>query len=43
MHSNNEIGTIQPIKEISALTRARGIPLHIDAAQSVGKIMVDVK
>ncbi len=43
MHANNEIGTIQPIYEISKLTRSLGIPLHIDAAQSVGKIGVNVK
>lgn len=38
MHANNEIGTIQPIEEIARMTRARGILLHTDAAQSVGKI-----
>ena len=38
MHANNEVGTIQPIKEISDLVRRRGILLHTDAAQSVGKI-----
>jgi cysteine desulfurase len=43
MHANNEIGTIQPIHEIAKLTRGLGIPLHVDAAQSVGKIRVDVK
>jgi cysteine desulfurase len=42
MHSNNEVGTLQPIKEIAALTRSRGIPLHTDAAQSLGKMPVDV-
>ncbi|MHB1064652.1 MAG: cysteine desulfurase family protein [Georgenia sp.] len=42
MHANNETGTIQPIAEISATTRARGVLLHIDAAQSAGKITVDV-
>jgi cysteine desulfurase len=42
MHANNEVGTIQPITEIAALTRPRGIPLHCDAAQSAGKINVDV-
>ena len=38
MHANNEVGTIQPIEEIAALARERGILMHTDAAQSVGKI-----
>ena len=42
MHANNEVGTIQPLAEISALTRARGILLHTDAAQSAGKIAISV-
>ncbi|QDV20573.1 Cysteine desulfurase [Gimesia panareensis] len=42
MHANNEVGTIQPIEEISAIARENGIPCHTDAAQSVGKIPVDV-
>ena len=42
MHANNEVGTIQPVKEIAAITRPRGILLHTDAAQSVGKITVSV-
>jgi len=42
MHANNEIGTIQPIAEISAITRQAGTLLHTDAAQSAGKIAVDV-
>ncbi len=42
MHSNNEVGTLQPIKEIAALTRPRGVLLHTDAAQSLGKVAVDV-
>ncbi len=42
MHANNETGTIQPVAEIAALTRARSILLHVDAAQSVGKIAVNV-
>jgi cysteine desulfurase len=42
MHSNNEVGTLQPIREIAALTRPRGILLHTDAAQSLGKVPIDV-
>ena len=42
MHANNEVGTIQPIAEIARITRARGVLLHTDAAQSAGKIPVDV-
>lgn len=42
MHANNEVGTIQPIAEIAAITRDRGVLLHIDAAQSAGKIPIDV-
>ncbi len=43
MHANNEVGTIQPIVEIGAITRQQGILLHTDAAQSVGKIPVRVE
>jgi cysteine desulfurase len=42
MHANNETGVIQPIREIGALARAAGVKFHTDAAQSVGKIPVDV-
>jgi cysteine desulfurase len=42
MHSNNEVGALQPIKEIAQITRARGVLLHTDAAQSLGKLAVDV-
>ena len=43
MAANNEIGTIQPIAELAAICRARGVPLHCDAAQAVGRVPVDVK
>jgi selenium donor protein len=43
MHANNEVGTIQPIAEISEIARERGVLVHTDAAQSVGKIPVDVR
>ena len=42
MHSNNEVGTLMPVKEIAALTRPRGVLLHTDAAQSLGKVPLDV-
>ncbi|MFY9943304.1 MAG: aminotransferase class V-fold PLP-dependent enzyme [Desulfobacterales bacterium] len=42
MHANNEVGTVQPLAEVAALARPRGILVHTDAAQSVGKIPVDV-
>jgi cysteine desulfurase len=42
MHANNEVGTIQPIGEISEVVRDRGIIFHTDAAQSAGKIPVNV-
>lgn len=42
MHSNNEVGTLQPIREIGRITRERGVLLHTDAAQSLGKLPVDV-
>ena len=43
MFANNEIGTIQPIKEIGALCREKGIFFHTDAVQAVGHIPVDVE
>jgi cysteine desulfurase len=43
MYANNEIGVIQPIKEIAALCKSKGILFHTDATQAVGKIKVDVK
>jgi cysteine desulfurase len=43
MHANNEVGTIQPVAEAARLARSRGIVFHTDAAQSVGKIPVDVQ
>jgi cysteine desulfurase len=42
MHANNEIGTIQPIADISRLAREKGAVVHTDAAQTLGKIPVDV-
>ena len=42
MHANNEIGTVQPLEEISKLARENNIVLHTDAVQSIGKLNVDV-
>jgi cysteine desulfurase NifS/selenium donor protein len=42
MHANNEVGTIQPVAEIGKIARDKGIWMHCDAAQSVGKIPVNV-
>jgi len=42
MFANNEIGTIQPIKEIGALTKSKGIVFHTDAAQAVGHEKINV-
>ena len=42
MTANNEVGTIQPIAEIGAVVRARGIPFHTDAVQAAGHIPLDV-
>lgn len=42
MHANNETGTLQPIETLSALAREAGVLVHTDAAQSVGKVPVDV-
>ena len=42
MHSNNEVGTLMPIAEIARHTRKHGVLFHIDAAQSLGKVPVDV-
>jgi cysteine desulfurase len=43
MHSNNEIGTIQPIEEIAKITRERNAVFHTDAVDSVGVVPVDVQ
>ena len=43
MHANNEIGTIQPIRELAAITHSRGALFHTDAVQAAGKIAIDVK
>ncbi|MES2820946.1 MAG: IscS subfamily cysteine desulfurase [Pseudomonadota bacterium] len=43
MHVNNEIGTINDIAAIGELTRSRGVLLHVDAAQSTGKVEIDLQ
>lgn len=43
MLANNEIGTVQPIEEIGKITRAKGVLLHSDAVQGVGKVPFDVE
>lgn len=43
MHANNEIGTLQPIKELIEIAHQKGVYFHTDAVQSTGKIPVDVK
>jgi cysteine desulfurase len=42
MHANNETGVLQPVARIAELVRSRGIPLHVDAVQSFGKVPVQV-
>ena len=43
MYANNEVGTIQPIREIGEVCKKTGVPFHTDAVQAVGHIPVDVK
>src|SRR5260221_2565537 len=43
MHGNNEIGTLQPIAEIGAICRERGVAFHSDAVQTVGALAIDLK
>jgi cysteine desulfurase len=42
MHANSEVGTIQPVAAIGAIAREHGIPFHVDAVQTFGKIDLDV-
>lgn len=43
MHGNNEVGTLQPVRACAAIARARGIIVHTDAVQTVGKVPVDAR
>jgi cysteine desulfurase len=43
MHANNEVGTLQPIRDIALLAKQKGICIHTDAAQSAGKVATDVQ
>ncbi len=43
MHANNEIGTLHPLAEIGRIAKTAGVLLHCDAAQSIGKVAVDVE
>jgi cysteine desulfurase len=43
MHANNEVGSLEPIREIATIAHERGALVHTDAAQSIGKLSVDVK
>jgi cysteine desulfurase len=43
MHSNNEVGTIQPIEKIAQITRENKVLLHVDAVDSVGVVPIDVQ
>src|SRR5205085_4446532 len=43
MHSNNETGTLMPVKEIAGHCRAAGVLVHTDCAQSLGKVAVNVR
>jgi cysteine desulfurase len=42
MHANSEVGTIQPITEIGRIAREHGVPFHVDAVQTFGKVPIDV-
>ncbi len=43
MYANNEIGTVQPVRELGAVCKRRGVPFHTDAVQAVGNVKIDVK
>ena len=42
MHANSEVGTLQPIADVGRVAREHGVPLHVDAVQTFGKVPIDV-
>ncbi len=42
MHANSEVGTVQPVEAIGPIARERGIPFHVDAVQTFGKVPIDL-
>ena len=42
MHANSEVGTIQPLMDLGRIARAHGVPFHVDAVQTFGKVPIDV-
>jgi len=42
MHANSEVGTVQPVRAIGAIAREAGVPFHVDAVQTFGKVPIDV-
>jgi cysteine desulfurase len=42
MHANSEVGTIHPVAELGRIARAHGVPFHVDAVQTFGKVPIDV-
>jgi cysteine desulfurase len=43
MHANSEVGTIQPVAAIGAIAREAGVPFHVDAVQTFGKVPIDLE
>ncbi|MBI3326274.1 MAG: cysteine desulfurase [Nitrospinae bacterium] len=43
IHGNHEVGTLQPLADLAAVAHAHGVPLHVDAAQAVGRVEIDVQ
>ena len=41
-YGNHEVGTLQPLKELVELAHARGVSVHVDAVQAVGRVPIDV-
>lgn len=43
IHGNHEVGTLQPLAELAEVTRAHGVPIHVDATQAVGRVEIEVE